>query len=57
MFKVISGSSFFEMVQVRLSSYDLEDQVEKRTFNSKAIEFILTAGNEDLNTNMPRKRV
>jgi hypothetical protein len=52
MFKVISGSSFFEMVQGRLSSYDFEDQVEKRTFNSKAIEFILTAGNEDLNTYM-----
>ena len=43
MFKVVSGSSFFEMLQGRLSSYDLEDQVVKRTFNSKAIEFILTA--------------
>ena len=52
MFKVVSGSSFFEMLQGRLSSYDLEKQVEKRTFNSKAIEFILTAGNEDLNTYM-----
>jgi hypothetical protein len=52
MFKVVSGSSFFEMLQGRLSSYDLEDQVVKRTFNSKAIEFILTAGNEDLNTYM-----
>jgi hypothetical protein len=52
MFKVVSGSSFFEMLQGRLSSYDLEEQVEKRTFNSKAIEFILTAGNEDLNTYM-----
>jgi len=52
MFKVISGRSFFEMVQGRLSSYDLEDQVVKRIFNSKAIEFILTAGNEDLNTYM-----
>jgi hypothetical protein len=52
MFKVVSGSSFFEMLKGRLSSYDLEAQVEKRTFNSKAIEFILTAGNEDLNTYM-----
>ena len=52
MFKVVSGSSFFEMVQSRLSSYTLEDQIEKRTFDSKAIEFILTAGNENLNTYM-----
>jgi hypothetical protein len=52
MFKVVSGSSFFEMLKGRLSSYDLEDQVEKRTFNSNSIEFILTAGNEDLNTYM-----
>ena len=52
MFKVISGSSFFEMIESRLSSYKLENQIEKRTFDSKAIEFILTTGNEDLNTYM-----
>ena len=52
MFKIISGSSFFEMINSKLSNYSLEQDVLKRTFGSDAIEFILTAGNDDLNTYM-----
>ena len=40
------------MLQGRLKNYNQEEEVEKRTFSSDAIEFILTAGNEDLNTYM-----
>ena len=52
MFKIVSGSSFFEMVNSKLNNYPLEQGVLKRTFGSNAIEFILTAGNDDLNTYM-----
>lgn len=52
--KIIRGNNFFEMVNSKLSSDEsfLESQVVKRTFDSTAIEFILTAGNETLNTYM-----
>ena len=52
MFKIVSGSSFFEMVNSKLNNYPLEQGVLKRTFGSNAIGFILTAGNDDLNTYM-----
>lgn len=52
MFKIISGSSFFEMINSKLSNYSFEQDVIKRTFGSNAIEFILTSGNDDLNTYM-----
>jgi len=52
MTKIISGKSFFDMVDSKLKNYNQEQEVEKRTFSSDAIEIILTAGSEDLNTYM-----
>ena len=52
MTKIISGKSFFDMIDSKLKNYNLEQEVEKRTFSSDAIEIILTAGSEDLNTYM-----
>ncbi len=52
MYKTVSGASFFDMVNAKLDNYDLESQVVKRTFGSKAIEYVLTVGNETLHTYM-----
>ena len=52
MFKDVSGSSFFNFVETQLQNYENEDQVMKRVLGMDAIEIILTAGNEDLNTYM-----
>ena len=52
MFKDVSGSSFFNFVETQLQNYENEDQVIKRVLGMDAIEIILTAGNEDLNTYM-----
>jgi hypothetical protein len=52
MSKIISGKSFFEMIDSKLKNYAQEQEVEKRTFGSDAIEIVLTAGSEDLNTYM-----
>ena len=50
--KTISGSAFYDMVASRLDNYSLESQVVKRTFTSKPVEFVLTIGNDILNTYM-----
>ena len=52
--KNIVATSFYDMVNSKLSSYNNEDQVVKRTLinDSNNIEFILTAGNEVFNTYM-----
>ena len=52
MFKDVSGGSFFNFVETQLQNYENEDQVMKRVLGMDAIEIILTAGNEDLNTYM-----
>ena len=52
MFKDVSGSSFFNFVETQLQNYENEDQVMKRVLGMDAVEIILTAGNEDLNTYM-----
>ena len=52
MFKDVSGGSFFNFVETQLQNYENEDQVMKRVLGMDAVEIILTAGNEDLNTYM-----
>ena len=52
MFKDVSGGSFFNFVETQLQNYENEDQVMKRVLGMDAIEIILTAGNENLNTYM-----
>ena len=52
MFKDVSGGSFFNFVETQLQNYEYEDQVMKRVLGMDAVEIILTAGNEDLNTYM-----
>tara|TARA_Y100000766_G_scaffold278915_1_gene286361 strand:+ start:112 stop:1251 length:1140 start_codon:yes stop_codon:yes gene_type:complete len=52
MFKDVSGGSFFNFVENQLQNYENEDQVMKRVLGMDAVEIILTAGNEDLNTYM-----
>lgn len=52
MFKIANGKSFFEIINSRLSNYEAENQVLKRSFGNECIEIIVTAGNEDLNTYM-----
>ena len=48
MFVNLSGEQFFEMVNSRLMDYPNEAQVVKREI--VAVDFIVSAGNEDLNT-------
>ena len=48
MFVNLSGEQFFEMVNSRLMDYPNEAQVLKREI--VAVDFIVSAGNEDLNT-------
>ena len=48
MFVNLSGEQFFEMVNSRLMDYPNEAQVIKREI--VAVDFIVSAGNEDLNT-------
>ena len=48
MFVNLSGEQFFEMVNSRLMDYPYEAQVVKREI--VAVDFIVSAGNEDLNT-------
>lgn len=50
MLKLANGKSFFEIINNRLSNYEFETQVLKRSFGNECIEIIVTAGNEDLNT-------
>ena len=50
--KIIAGSAFYDMISSKLNGYNIEGQVEKRTFNVNPIEFILTVGNDALNTYM-----
>ena len=50
MFKNISGQAFYEMVASRLNDYPNEQDVVKRKV--KAVDFIVSTGNEDLNTYM-----
>ena len=52
MFKDVSGGSFFNFVETQLQNYENEDQVMKRVLGMDAVEIIVTAGNEDLNTYM-----
>ena len=52
MFKDVSGGSFFNFIETQLQNYENEDQVMKRVLGMDAVEIILTAGNEDLNTYM-----
>jgi hypothetical protein len=52
MLQLANGKSFFEIINNRLSNYEFESQVLKRSFGSECIEIIVTAGNEDLNTYM-----
>ena len=48
MFKKISGEAFFEMIYAALDGYEDEPDVVKREI--RGVEFIVSAGNEDLNT-------
>ena len=48
MFVNLSGEQFFEMVNSRLMDYPNEAQVLKREI--VAVDFVVSAGNEDLNT-------
>ena len=50
MLQLANGKSFFEIINNRLSNYEFENQVLKRSFGSECIEIIVTAGNEDVNT-------
>ena len=52
MLQLANGKSFFEIINNRLSNYEFENQVLKRSFGSECIEIIVTAGNEDVNTYM-----
>jgi len=52
MFKVANGKTFFETIKSRLSNYEFESQVLKRSFGPQCVEIRITAGNEDLNTYM-----
>ena len=52
MLQLANGKSFFEIINNRLSNYEFESQVLKRSFGNECIEIIVTAGNEDLNTYM-----
>ena len=52
MLQLANGKSFFEIINNRLSNYEFESQVLKRSFGSECIEIIVSAGNEDLNTYM-----
>ena len=52
MLKLANGKTFFETIKSRLSNYEFESQVLKRSFGNECIEIIVTAGNEDLNTYM-----
>ncbi|MBM78907.1 MAG: hypothetical protein CL846_10540 [Crocinitomicaceae bacterium] len=45
--KKFNGLAFFELIDSKLSGYASESSVEKRIIDE--VEFILTAGNEDLN--------
>ena len=50
--KTVDGIRFYEMVSSNLENYNLESQVLKRIFPEKPIEFILTVGNDILDTYM-----
>lgn len=50
MYKSISGQAFYEMIASRLDGYSNEQAVLKRKI--KAVDFVLSTGNEDLNTYM-----
>ena len=48
--KKFNGLAFFELINSKLSGYSDEASVEKRIIDK--VEFIVTAGNEDLNIYM-----
>ena len=50
MFKNLSGEAFYEMIYATLEGYENEADVIKREI--RGIEFIVSAGNEELNTYM-----
>ena len=50
MFKNVSGEAFFEMIYASLDGYEGEGDVIKREI--RGVEFIVSAGNEDLNIYM-----
>ena len=50
MFKNINGEAFYEMIVAKLDGYSDEALVTKRVI--EGLEFILSCGNEDLNTYM-----
>ena len=52
MFKDIAGVSFFNWVVSQLENNENESDVLKRVLKMDAVELILTAGNDDLNTYM-----
>ena len=52
MYKDISGVSFFSWVVSQLQNNENESDVLKRVLKMDAVELILTAGNDDLNTYM-----